>query len=169
MPTQKAEAGFDFATSITKAMTPPETATQGKDLPDGFPFPNSDVGRVVDTSREPQGIPGTIAYDFTIQRKVFVIYRPWETCDRCTNAIANGIVTLPADEGDYECPHTMFKAYKVIIDKVLAGEFISGGEQEVVQKDGSIVISLRWYEKKLNHKRMRQLAKQNGDLPLGPG
>ena len=161
MPVQKAEAGFDFATSISKAMTSPEVTTNGRDLPDGFPLPTSETGRVIDTAQDPQGIAGAIAYDFTIQRRVFVIYRPWEACERCTNAIAQGNVTLPDDEGDYECPHTTLKAYREIINKVLAAEYVSGGEQEVVQKDGSIVISLRWYEKKLNHKRARRLAKEN--------
>lgn len=169
MPAPKHDVGLDFAQSLGSAMTPPETVKGGRDLPDGFPLPPSETGRIIDTNNEPQGINGAIAYDFTVNRRVFIIYRPWESCDRCNQAIANGEVVLPVEEGDYECPHTTIKAYRDVINKVLAGELVSGGEQEIIQKDGSVCVSLRWYDKKINHKRLRQLSKQNDDEKYGPG
>lgn len=166
MATQKADVGSDFATVLGRAMEPPvPTDPVGRDLPDGFPFSPPTTHRVVDTSKDPSGIEGAVAYDYKIQRRVFVIYKPWEHCARCTNDIAQNTVTIP-DEGDYECPHINVKVYKEIVDKILAAELIFGSEQEVVQKDGSIVISLRWYEPIKNHKRSRErareIAKANG-------
>lgn len=150
---EKSSSGSDFASVLSRATAVPEAAGEGRDLPDGFPFPSMAGHRIVDSTEEEAGggIEGLVAYDWYIQRKVFVIYRPWDNCGRCEEALARGTDVLPA-EGDYECPHTQVKEYKTVLDDILAAKFVFGSEQEIPQKDGSIVISLRWYEKKSKRK-----------------
>jgi len=154
-------SGSDFASIIAKAQTPPDPRDGGvgRDLPDGFPLPIAATHRIVDTANEPEAIPGAVAYDFFVKRKVFLVFRPWESCSRCQNDVASGKVDLP-DDGDHNCPHTQIKEYEEVVNKCLAAEYILAGENEVNQKDGSIVVSLRWLEKKQNFKRMRQAAKE---------
>jgi hypothetical protein len=144
MPTQKADVGIDFPSILNSAkQTPASFEGLGKDLPDGFPLPPGEH-RVVDT--EAEGIPGVTAYDFKIHRKVFTIFRPWDGCARCGQDIASNAVSLP-ESGDYDCPHTALEEYEQTVNDILAGKMIFGSEQEVVQKDGTVLVSLRWYEK----------------------
>jgi hypothetical protein len=145
----------DFASILSRAQQVPEVADgNGKDLPDGFPFEATAHHKVVDTTKDEAGIEGVVAYDFTCFRQVFLIYRPWDSCKRCAQDMGNNIVQLPA-EGDYTCPHTDLVKYQGIVNKALAGEFLMGPENEVVQKDGSIVISMKWFEKKVSTRRKK--------------
>jgi len=145
MPPPKADAGSDFASILNSAMRSPEAFENlGKDLPDGFPLESNSGHRTIDTSEE--GIPGVTAFDFKIHRRVFTIFRPWDNCGRCGADMASGAATLP-DEGDYECPHVTLKDYEEIVNDILAGKLMVGSEQEITQKDGSVMVSLRWYEK----------------------
>lgn len=153
MANQKADVGHDFATVLNSATrAPTDFEGLGKDLPDGFPFAPGN-NRVIDS--ESEGIPGVIAYDFKIHRRVFTIFHPWDSCARCGQDIASNAVSLP-DDGDYECPHTAKADYEAITNDILAGKLLFGSEQEVVQRDGSIVISLRWYEKIPKQKKKPQ-------------
>jgi hypothetical protein len=151
----KQDAGTDFASVLSSAMQSPEGFDgKGLDLPDGFPLPRQDSHRTIDTSEE--GIPGIIAYDFKIHRKVFVIFRPWGDCARCGQDIAASSVSLP-ESGDYDCPHTSLDEYETIVNDILAGKFLFGSEQEITQKDGSVLVSLRWYEKTPSKKKKPQV------------
>jgi len=142
-----------FAALLGKALQPPEAVnTEGRDLTDGFPLPVAPHHRVVDATKDPAAIEGAIAYDFTCRRAVFLIYRAYESCTRCVTAVGSGSVVLPPT-GDYTCPHTQLPDYEAIINKTLSGEYLFGSENEVTQKDGSILISLKWFEKKLNQRR----------------
>jgi len=158
MPPGKPDAGSDFASVLSKATSLPSLEELGKDLPDGFPLGAGKHHRIVE---EGEGIPGVVAYDYFIHRKGFVIYRPWDNCSRCTGALASGAVSLP-DEGDISCPHTAISEYKRVVDEILSGKLIFGSEQELVQKDGSIVISLRWYEAKASAKK--KVPTSNGGI-----
>lgn len=161
MPTQKADVGHDFASVLNSAAkTPDDFEGLGKDLPDGFPFPAGN-SRIIDSDDE--GIPGIAAFDFKIHRRVFTIFHPWENCARCGQDIASNTVSLPA-AGDYECPHTAREEYEEITNEILAGKLIFGSEQEVVQKDGTIVISLRWYER-IPSKKKKRPAGVDGTSP----
>jgi len=145
MPPPKSDAGSDFASILNAAKKVPDGfEALGKDLPDGFGLPFDEQHRVVDT--EAEGIPGVTAFDFKIHRRVFTIFRPWDGCARCGQDIASGATALP-DSGDYECPHTALDEYESIVNDILAGKMIFGSEQEITQKDGSVLVSLRWYEK----------------------
>lgn len=159
MSTQKAPVGHDFAAVIAEAQRLPEAEEHGRDLPDGFPFRANPAHRVVN-ELDPDAIPGVVAYDFKLHRQVFTIYRSWEGCSRCMNAIASQQAVVPQEKGDYTCPHNNKQEYETICNQILEGKLIFGSEQEVVQKDGTIVVSLRWYEKKYDHKKARAAAKR---------
>jgi hypothetical protein len=94
---------------------------------------------------DPDRIPTAPKYKFKWYRRVFLIYRPWHYCDRCRDAIANGTLVLPA-EGDHECPHTMREEYHDLMNKILEGKLLLGAEAEITNKDGSVAVSVRWYE-----------------------
>ena len=146
-----------FAALLGKAQQLPDLASDaGKDLPDGFPMPVAAHHRVVDATNDPAAIEGLIAYDFTCRRDVYLIFRPYDGCNRCASAIAANNVSIP-QTGDYTCPHTRLAEYEAVMNRTLAGEFLFGSENEVVQKDGSILISLKWFEKKLSKKKKKRL------------
>jgi len=158
----KPDAGSDFAAILNAAAQVPSSVENlGKDLPDGFPLSMGENHRMVET--EGEGIMGMAAFDFKVHRKVFVIYRPPETCARCGNAMALGTVSLP-DEGDYECPHVSQTDYEEVVNEMLAGKLIFGSEQEITQKDGSVAVSLRWYEK-IPSKKKKPVVGIDGTAP----
>jgi hypothetical protein len=158
----KQDAGSDFASILNSAMqTPGGFETKGMDLPDGFPLPQQDSHRTVDTSAE--GIPGVTAYDFKVHRRVFTIFRPWDGCARCGQDIAASTTSLPED-GDYDCPHTALVEYEDIVNDILAGKMIFGSEQEITQKDGSVLVSLRWYEKIATKKKKTPQPRVDGTV-----
>jgi len=159
MPGPKADAGLDFASILGQAAKPPSTEEGGRDLPDGFPFMRAEHHKMVEEGEE--GIPGLLAYDYFIHRRGFVIYRPWDNCARCTSDLASGGTTLP-DDGDLTCPHTSVLEYQKVVNACLAGKMIFGSEQEITLKDGSIVISLRWYERKLIPPKKAKLPPKEG-------
>lgn len=161
----KADKGLDFASLLTQAMTPPEPPGSGREFPDGFPLPHSGPGHRVIESTDATGIPGLIDYQYVIQRRVFLIFRPWERCQRCADDIASSAVALPSD-CDYECPHTNLKEYKTICDQILAGTLLYGSEQESFQKDGTVLISLRWYEKRPKPKKKTAQAGQKDESSI---
>jgi hypothetical protein len=157
-----------FADLLAAAQTSPETLT-GKDIPDGFGM-GAPVGgtKFVDSTKESAAIPGNTVYDYTIGRRVFVVYRPWTDCSRCAEAIARDGAVLP-EVGDLSCPHTNVLEYQTIVNKCLAGEFVMGKETEITQKDGTVCVSLQWLIPVVNKKRLKamkkRLARENGEAP----
>lgn len=159
------DTGSDFASVLNAAMRSPEPFSEaGRDLPDGFPLPPNEMHRVVDTNE--QGIPGLVAFDFKVHRKVFTIFRPWENCARCTADMASGLAAPPTD-GDYACPHVNLGEYEAVVNDVLSGKLLFGSEQEIPQKDGSVLVSLRWYEK-IAKKKKQQRPGVDGTTPEAP-
>lgn len=157
--------GSAFAQVIEKANTAPLTEQQGKDLADGFPFQAKQGHKVVDQMDAPELIRGAVQYPYKIHRAVFTIYRPWGQCNRCMDDIATNQVVLPPD-GDYTCPHTQKAQYEQIMDECLRAKFLLGTEQEIVQRDGTIVVSMSWYEKKMTSRERREAMKRRA---LGGG
>jgi len=158
-PPVPATAGLDFINALSAATTgPTRGGGDGKDLPDGFPAAGMEGHRVIDSSKE-EGIDGMSVYDYTPFQKVFVIFRQWGTCNRCSNAIASQKVVLPDDEGDITCPHTQLRELEEVRRQGMQGQLILGTEQETVMRDGSIVVSLKWFVPKINHRRQRALVK----------
>lgn len=165
MPPPKADAGSDFAAVLAAAQrSPADFENLGKDLPDGFPLPPGEYGRVIDTEKE--GIPGITAYDFKVKRQVFTIFRPWDHCSRCGQDLASGAATLP-EAGDYSCPHTSIDEYQAIVDDCLSGKMVYGSEQEITQKDGTVLVSVKWYEK-IPRKKTAPPAGVDGTVPEPP-
>jgi len=159
------DTGFDFAAMLGAAMkTPDLLAEVGKDLPDGFPLPTNDFHKVVTTEEE--GIVGLLAYDFKVHREVYTTFRPWEECSRCGEAFAAGRETVPS-VGDYTCPHVTKDAYEAVVNDILSGKLMAGSEQEIVQKDGVVRISLKWYEK-LQARKKKQTPGIDGTVPEAP-
>ena len=115
--------------------------------------------RVIDTSKE-EGVDGANVYDYEPFQKVFSIYRPWGGCHRCQAMISANTVTLPTDEGDISCPHTQLKDLNEVRKKGMAGQVILGPEQETVLRDGTIIVSIKWWEPKINYKKQRALKKK---------
>lgn len=159
MPGPKNDAGNDFASVVSSALKPPSFADgDGTDLPDGFPMRSAPHHRVVSEVSDPNKIDGVTEYDFTIHRDVFTIFRPWEKCTRCINDVASQKVTPPV-EGDLVCPHVRRLEYEKVINDVLDGKLLMGSEQETSSPDGTIYVSLRWYEKKFSKARARAAAR----------
>lgn len=159
MATQKADVGSDFASIIARANEMPAQQQHGRDLPDSFPFSPHAEHKVVDTTDEdPKAVPGAVKYPFKIHRRVFTIYRPWESCGRCKDDIGAQKTVLP-DVGDYECPHNNKSEYENVQNEILQARLVQGSEQEVVLRDGTIVISLRWYERLATKKDRRAMMK----------
>jgi len=159
-------AGSDFASILNAAMQLPG-GEKGTDLPDGFPFP--DVGaayRTVATTEE--GVPGTIQWNYKTHRDVFVTFRMWEHCARCGTDLAAGNVELPA-VGDYNCPHTQKEAYEATVNRTMASEKgeMFGSEQEYPQKDGTILMSVRWFERIPRPKKITKVG-VDGTAPEPP-
>jgi hypothetical protein len=159
MRNQKADVGNDFASVLSRAQEIPTPDQAGRDLPDSFPFNPPNHHHVVEGgSPDPRALEGVTSYPFRIHRRVFTLWRPWSICSRCKQDLASGQVVLPS-VGDYECPHNDRDAYERIGNDILAGRLLMGSEQEVAQRDGTIVISLRWYEPVPTKKAIREAAK----------
>jgi len=151
---------LDFATTMNKALTPPDPGGgEGKDLPDGFPLGPKGSYRLVDTTEDTNKIPGVYEYDYVPHYKGFVVYRPWSACERCKQAIATGAMILPQDDGDIDCPHTQVKDYLAARQLVLEGKAMCDPPEQIVLKDGTVVVTLQWYTYKENHKKRRQAMK----------
>ena len=154
-------AGSDFSSVLAAAQKRPDADDKGHDLSDGFPFNPPSTSSIISSSEDdPKAITGVVKYDARVHRRVFTIWRDWNACSRCKDDIANNVIALPP-VGEYECPHHMREEYERIINETLAGRLIMGGEQEIVQpRDGTILISLRWYEPTLSKKQKRALVKE---------
>lgn len=78
-------------------------------------------------------------YDF--DHEVFVIWRPWESCNRCYVAIKQDKLVLPED-GDYVCPHTRMAAYKELLKKRSQGLCEFPAHEATTLKNGVIQVSV---------------------------
>jgi hypothetical protein len=75
--------------------------------------------------------------------KVFVLWRPWEECSRCTADVSNNIVVVPTT-GEYTCPHNQEDEYKNVKDIALRGRYILQREEFFKLKDGTLCAHLVW-------------------------
>jgi len=53
--------------------------------------------------------------------RVFVLWRPYEMCPRCSNELNAGEVQIPL-EGDYNCPHNDNAEYEKVVNLCLSGK-----------------------------------------------
>lgn len=152
-------SGNDFASIFSSAFQTPEAA--GKELEFASAVPSAGRGFSSVGAGEAGKIAGATKYDFRVKRRVFLVYRPWERCQRCLDDVASGAVTPPA-QGDLDCPHNELAAYEDVVNKILAGAYLFGSESEIANKDGTVAVSLRWYEPV-------QRPKKRKDAEVGEG
>lgn len=77
--------------------------------------------------------------------RTFVIWRPWNKCDRCMKLIGTGELELP-DVGDYTCPHVQVADYKEVKDKTLSGDALKEFEEHFQLHDGTRCVEFSWLE-----------------------
>ena len=90
--------------------------------------------------------------------KVFVLWRPWEVCSRCNEAINDetNSVKLP-EVGDYVCPHVQEEDFKIIRDKCLGGEYLLDRQEYFNLRDGTRCVHISWLE--VDPVKIKQLEK----------
>jgi hypothetical protein len=74
--------------------------------------------------------------------KVFVLYKPWETCSRCQEAAKAGQLDL--DSGDYTCPHTGNIEYQDIINMTLKGDSVLTTREFFTDMVGVRRVHVEW-------------------------
>ena len=100
--------------------------------------------------------------------KVYVIWRPWESCRRCMASIDHGTTVLPED-GDYACPHTDQSKYKDVIDRGLRGDAVLTSKDTFNLADGSRCVHVEWLEPDPVRKReLEKLAKEKAENRVYP-
>lgn len=82
---------------------------------------------------------------YRVFSKVFVIWRPWETCKRCIQELDDENLQLPSN-GDYTCPHVNSVEYKDTIDRCLRGEGIISTKEAFNLKNGTRCVHVEWME-----------------------
>lgn len=101
--------------------------------------------------------------------KVFVLWRPWESCTRCKLDIADDKVVLP-ETGDYTCPHVQEQEYKAIKDMCLSGEAVLQKEEffNVRSSDARCVHILWWRLDDASLEKMKQRKRRDAVYPPNP-
>ena len=77
--------------------------------------------------------------------KTFILWRPWEKCDRCRRLLGEGTIELP-DLGDWTCPHVQALEYKEVKDKTLRGDGLKEYEEYFQLHDGTRCVQFSWLE-----------------------
>lgn len=147
--------GNDFASIFSSAFSSPDTERKEGEFASAFSSKARGFSAV--GPGEAGKIQGATKYDFKVKRRVFLVYRPWERCQRCLDDVASGAVAPPA-QGDIDCPHNELSSYEEVVNRILDGSFLFGSESEIANKDGTVAVSLRWYEPTARPKKKDDLA-----------
>lgn len=168
-------SGFNYAEIASKARTVPEVTEDGPsnivelaavfkppvEWPDSkgqHPYIQTDIP-------EEKVAPEIL---FTASSKVFILWRPWERCRRCQQAIDSGHTVLP-EIGDYTCPHVENAEYKAVIDKGLRGDAVLTLKEAFNMQDGSRCVHVEWMEpdpvRKKEIEKMMEERKKNRVWP----
>lgn len=122
--------GFDYLKIAQGARTIPEPpqgrASSATEMAPLFEERETQEPFMREPQRNDDGTAEKVAVETTYRSfsKTFTIWRPWEACNRCGDAIAAQNVVIPSDAGDYECPHTQADEYKETVDRCLRGDGI---------------------------------------------
>jgi hypothetical protein len=116
--------GFNYLAAAQSALEPPAPSQGGPggdtlELLSAFK-PMEETEKLINKNRSPEK-PGVETAYVTFS-KVFCLWRDYAACPRCQNAIASGHAMLPADEGDYDCPHNQSAEYKELLDSAMRGD-----------------------------------------------
>lgn len=162
-PTGGAVDFIGMINDLGKLPDPGAGSGVGGDLPDGFPVQDREgIWKRVDTSKDPEAIPGAVESFLLPKREYFTVYRPWEQCQRCKDDLAQQMVELP-EEGDLTCPHTNKRSLDAIYLKAAKGRALINHEEQIVQKDGTVVVSIVWGEMRDDVKKRKKVGGQQDE------
>jgi predicted P-loop ATPase/GTPase len=82
-------------------------------------FGGNKGGNLVQPKTEANQIADQIRVQYA--SRVFVIWKPYDMCPRCSNDINSGEVLIPS-EGDYTCPHNENAEYEKVVNLCLSGK-----------------------------------------------
>lgn len=97
----------------------------------------------------------------------FVVFRPWESCHRCMDAVLGKRVQddedvegsneprrrePPTEElpavGDRVCPHTRKHEYEQLVERIARTQMMATAPSENLLRNGTIIVSIGWWEPK---------------------
>lgn len=151
--------GFNYAQIVQASRVLPET-------PQGQPSAGTELPPTVRSKKAqnkffqteaPEDKPG-LEVVMQHHSKVFVVWRPWEECERCHNMISQGETAAPPLAGDLECPHNQQEEYKAIVDMSLRGEYIITVKDMFMLPNGTRCVHLEWMEP--DEARMQQKERE---------
>ena len=130
-----------FVENINKARVFPLGADAEYTLPTKFPTTETPSGPIGSLKADDLSIP--IECDFF--SKVFILWRPWQSCSRCVVAINTKETSLP-EEGEYVCPHNQEKDYIAVMDIITKGKGILRYEERFNLVDGTRCAHVGWFK-----------------------
>lgn len=163
----KNQGGKSFLETVQEGRRVPEDLGHGasSDFPQFFGSAQSSVVKAKDG--DTIGIP-TNCVSFS---KVFLVWRFWGECARCSADLKEGRASLP-DAGDYSCPHTQEEEYKAVVDRCLRGDAVLQARDYFNLKDGSRCVHIEWFEHDAEYLRQQQrkeeIRKKNRVWPPDP-
>lgn len=130
-------SGFDFMQLVNESRTLPE-------IQNGAPhriveLPPTENGENLKKNPHVEDeIPDdkiTVETHYLSHSRIFVLWRPWETCARC---LSN------AEQTDYCCPHNDNADYRQVVDSCLRGDALIILREAFTLKDGIRCMHLEW-------------------------
>jgi hypothetical protein len=161
------EGVVSFADLVARQGRPSVAETPGEyDLPSPSLFKSQQQALLGNDVKE--GKPA-IELAVTSFSEVFVLWRPWETCGRCKDAINDELNEIELPEvGDYTCPHVQKAEFKEVRDKCLRGDGLLSNEEFFNLKNGTRCVHIAWLEpdqaelKKLE--KLKKIQQKNRDI-----
>lgn len=144
MSDKKNTSGFDYVTLLQDGALG-SLPSKTPEFPPLFDTKKKSVLPEIFNTEEAE--PAQIAPSVTVRHfsKVFVIWKPWNECMRCTTAVNQGNVVLPK-ASEYTCPHIQTAEYKEIIDKGLQGLLVIALKEHFNLADGTRCVHVEWME-----------------------
>lgn len=104
-------------------------------------FGDNKGGNLVGKKTEPEHVsePLRVCY-FS---KVYVIWRPYNSCIQCSAALNAGEAVQP-DDSAYTCPHTNNREYEEVINHCLSGKALLQKQDFIDLKDGTRIAHVMW-------------------------
>ncbi len=163
-------SGFNFAELVQASRDIPEMSQGSPGVSHELP-PSIKPARKNTTYVNPNIPEGQLGVELfvTHHSRVFTIWRPWETCDRCKNLLETGHMDLSPTTGDWECPHTQRDEYKAVMDRGLKGHYAISLKEVFTLMNGVRCVHVEWLEpdeKQLRlQERLQKEKEQNRVYP----
>jgi hypothetical protein len=104
-------------------------------------FADNKGGNLVAPKTQPEQVADQLKVIYN--SRVFVVWRPYELCPRCSADFNAGNVTHNLEE-DYTCPHTGNEEYEHTIDICLSGKGLLQKQEFFNQQDGTRCVHVMW-------------------------